>query len=168
MRNRIEPLLKLICLALAALIVSRIVAELRPAASLADVKVPSLDDLKPAKEEKGKSKSSSSRPSRMMRPSSPKLPPEIAARVEAVYQSEIFGPVVRPLPMAVMGLIGEDVILRTPTGQEKLMGVGDEAGGIKILEIGINRVLIEQEGKQKELTLHSGYGSKSLLSKEKK
>lgn len=169
MRSRLEQLLKLICLVLIVLTLSRIALELRPSASLADVRVPHLDDLAPPKEEKSKSKSSSSSNSRMRRSSSshPKLPAEVTARVDAVYKSEIFGPVPRPLPMAVMGLIGDNVILRTPTGQEKLMGIGDEAGGVKILEIGINRVLIEQEGKQKELTLHRGYGSESLLSKEK-
>jgi len=169
-RDRLEKLLKLICLVLIVLTVSRIALELRPSASLADVRVPHLDDLAPPKKEKAKGKSSSSSSSRTRRSSSsrPKLPKEVTARVDAVYKSEIFGPVPRPLPMAVMGLIGEDVILRTPTGQEKLLGVGDEAGGVKILEIGINRILIEQDGKQKELTLHSGYGSKSLLSKEKK
>lgn len=173
MRDRIEPLLKLTCLVLAVLIVSRIAAEMRPAASLGEVAVPSLEDLNrpPAEEEQemGRSSSSRSSSSRTMRSSSrPKLPPEVTARVDQVYKSEVFGPIPRPLPMAVMGLIGEDVILRTPTGQEKLMKVGDEAGGVKILEIGINRVLVEQDGQKKELTLHRGYGSESLLSKEKK
>lgn len=166
MHKQFESIAKLTCVALAALIVARIVGELKPAASLAEVKVPSLEDLKPPAS-KAKKKSSSSRSSRSYS-SRPKLPPEVTARTEAVYQSEIFGPVQRPLPMAVLGLIGEDVIFRAPNGQTKLVKVGDEVDGVKILKVGINRVLVEQDEKQKELTLHSGYGSESLLSKDKK
>ena len=67
--------------------------------------------------------------------------------------------------MAVLGIIGEDVILRAPNGRTGLVSVGKELGGIKILEIGINRVLVEEDGKKKELKLHNGYGGESLLKK---
>src|SRR6266508_642724 len=42
---------------------------------------------------------------------------------------------------------------------------GGEVGGIKLVRIGTNRVLIEQDGQQKELTVFSGYGGESLLPK---
>jgi hypothetical protein len=48
-----------------------------------------------------------------------------------------------------------------------LVREGDVVGGVKLLRIGTNRVLIEHEGQTKELTLFSGFGSETLLPKEK-
>ena len=103
-------------------------------------------------------------------PSSPMAAPvadATRARVDAITQSEILGPVMRPLPMALLGIAGKDVMLRTPNGQAGLLRVGEELGGIKLLQIGTNRVLIEQDAEVKELTLFSGFGSESLLPKGK-
>ena len=100
-------------------------------------------------------------------PGRPSLPPAIQARVDRVYQSEILGPVMRPLPMALLGIAGKDALLRAPNGQTGLLREGEELGGIKLVRIGTNRVVIEQEGQKKELTLFSGFGSETLLSKEK-
>ena len=94
------------------------------------------------------------------------LPPAVQSRVERITQSEILGPVMRPLPMALLGLAGEDAFLRAPNGQTGLMRVGDELGGIRLLRIGTNRVLIEHEQQQKELTLFAGFGGEPLLSGE--
>jgi hypothetical protein len=99
--------------------------------------------------------------------SGPPLPPAIQARVDRITQSEILGPVVRPLPMALLGIAGQDAILRAPDGRVGLVRVGEELGGVKLLRIGTNRVLIEHEKQRKELTLYSGFGSEPLLSKEK-
>jgi hypothetical protein len=93
------------------------------------------------------------------------LPPAIQARVERISDSEMLGPVIRPLPMGLLGIAGNVAFLRAPSGQTGLVKEGDELGGLKLLRIGINRVLIEQEGQKKELTLFSGYGGPSLLSK---
>lgn len=95
------------------------------------------------------------------------LPPAIQARVERITDSEILGPVVRPLPMGLLGIAGNVAFLRAPSGQTGLVKEGDELGGLKLLRIGINRVLIEQDGQKKELTLFSGYGGDSLLPKPK-
>ena len=89
------------------------------------------------------------------------------ARIDAVVQSETLGPVMRPPPMALLGIAGKDVMLRTATGQTGLIRVGDELGGVKLLRIGINRILIEEGQVMKELTLFSGFGSESLLPKGK-
>ncbi len=70
----------------------------------------------------------------------------------------------RPMPMALLGIAGRDVFLRAPNGQTGLVKEGDELGGVKLLQIGINRVLVEEDGQKKELTLFSGLGSQSLLS----
>ena len=72
----------------------------------------------------------------------------------------------RPLPMALLGIAGEVAFLRSANGQTGLVKEGDSLGDIKLLRIGINRVLIEQDGQKKELTIFSGYGSDSMLQKD--
>lgn len=96
-----------------------------------------------------------------------KLPPEIQAKVDFIVNGELLGPVPHPLPMALIGIAGSDVILRAPNGQTGLVNEGGELGGVKILKIGTNRVLIEHEGHQQELMLFSGYGGETLMSNEK-
>lgn len=91
------------------------------------------------------------------------LPAGVQSRVEQIKESEILGTVQRPLPMALLGIAGKDVFLRTASGQTGLVREGDELGGVKLLQVGTNRVLIELEGQQKELTLFEGFGSESLL-----
>src|SRR6185312_4093025 len=95
----------------------------------------------------------------------PSLPPEVQARVDRVTDSEILAPVIHPLPLALLGIAGNVAFLRTAGGQTGLVKEGDSLGEIKLLRIGINRVLIEQDGQQKELTIFSGYGGESLLPK---
>jgi hypothetical protein len=97
----------------------------------------------------------------------PPLPPEIQARIDRVIDSEILAPVMRPQPMALLGIAGKDVFLRAPNGQTGLVKEGDELGGVKLVRIGINRVLVEEQGEQKELTIFAGIGSESLLSAKK-
>ena len=101
------------------------------------------------------------RPGALLR--GPDLPLPVQARLERVIQSEILAPVMRPLPMALLGIAGDNAFLRAPNGQTGLIKEGSELGGIKLLRIGTNRVLVEQEGQPKELTIFSGYGSESLL-----
>jgi hypothetical protein len=95
------------------------------------------------------------------------LSPEIKARVDRIYESEIFGMVMRPQPMALQGIAGNSAFLRSPSGQTGLVKEGDSLGEIKLLKIGINRVLVEQDGKKSELTIFEGYGSESLMPKDK-
>jgi hypothetical protein len=97
----------------------------------------------------------------------PDLPGPIQARVDKIVNSEILGAIVRPMPMALLGIAGKDAFIRGPNGQTGLVREGEEFGGIKLLKIGINRILIEQENEKKELMLFSGFGGESLLSKEK-
>jgi hypothetical protein len=96
----------------------------------------------------------------------PELPAAIKPRVERITDSEILGPVIRPMPMALLGIAGEAVFLRAPNGQTGLVKEGDQLGGVKLLRIGINRALVEENGEKKELTIFSGYGSESLLPKQ--
>ena len=93
------------------------------------------------------------------------LPPDIQARVDRVTDSEILGPVIRPMPMALLGIAGNSAFLRSPSGQTGLVKEGDTLGEIKLLRIGVNRVLVEQDGQKKELMIFSGFGGESLLPK---
>lgn len=97
----------------------------------------------------------------------PELPPDIKARVDRVYESEILGQVMRPLPMALIGIAGDFAILRSPTGQTGLVKEGDSLGELKLVRIGINRVLVELSGKKQELMIFEGYGGTSLMPQEK-
>lgn len=97
----------------------------------------------------------------------PELSPEMQARVDRVIDSEILAPVMRPLPLALLGIAGESVFLRAPNGQTGLIKEGEELGGVKLLRIGTNRVLVEEQGAQQELTIFAGLGGDSLLSTQK-
>ena len=95
----------------------------------------------------------------------PPLPPLVQARIDRIIQSELLAPVVHPLPMALLGIAGTDVFLRTTSGQTGIVKEGAELGGVKVLRVGMNRVLVEENGEKKELTIFSGFGSESLLPK---
>ena len=97
----------------------------------------------------------------------PPLPPDVQARIDRITDSEILAPIVRPLPMALLGIAGPFVFLRAPNGQTGMVKEGDGLGELKLLSIGINRVLVEQDGQKKELTIFSGFGGETLLPKEK-
>jgi hypothetical protein len=93
------------------------------------------------------------------------LTPDVQARVDRVTDSEILGPVIHPMPMALLGIAGKVAFLRSPSGQTGLVKEGEDLGEIKLLRIGVNRVLIEQDGQKKELMMFSGFGGESLLPK---
>lgn len=96
------------------------------------------------------------------------LSPDVKARVEKITQSEILGPVMRPPPMALLGIAGNDVILRGTNGQSGLVREGQEIGGVKLMQVGTNRVLVEVGGKQQELMIFSGVGGEPLLREKEK
>ena len=97
----------------------------------------------------------------------PELPLPIRARVDRITDSEILGPIMRPLPMALLGIAGNVAFLRAANGQTGVVKEGDSLGALKLLQIGTNRVLVEEDGQKQELTIFSGYGSESLLPKQK-
>lgn len=105
-------------------------------------------------------------PGRPGRQKAADLAPAVQARVDKIVDSELLGPVIRPMPMALLGIAGNVAFIRSPTGQTGLVKEGDEMGGIKLLRIGTNRVLVEQSGEKKELMIFSGYGGESLMPKE--
>lgn len=93
----------------------------------------------------------------------PDLPPAVRQRVDRVVQSGVLGPVVRPPPMALLGIGGDRVFLRAPNGQTGLIKEGDELGGVRLLRIGTNRVLVEENGQSKELMIFGGLGGQGLM-----
>jgi hypothetical protein len=96
----------------------------------------------------------------------PDVPIAIRSRVEKIVASEIFGPIMRPMPMALLGIGDNEAFMRAPNGQTGLMKEGDELGGIKMLRIGTNRVLVDQDGQNKELMIFGGIGSETLMPKK--
>lgn len=96
------------------------------------------------------------------------LPPAIQARIARITDSEILAPVIHPMPMALLGIAGDFAFLRASNGQTGLVKEGDKLGDLKLLRIGINRVLVEEGGQKKELTIFSGYGGKTLLPEQEK
>ncbi len=97
----------------------------------------------------------------------PELPLPIQARVFRITDSEILGPVMRPLPTALLGIVGEVAFIRAASGQSGVIKEGENLGALKLLKIGTNRVLVEEEGQQKELMIFSGYGGDTLMPKQK-
>ncbi|MBL9171595.1 MAG: hypothetical protein JNN07_27945 [Verrucomicrobiales bacterium] len=93
------------------------------------------------------------------------LPESIRLQVEKITQSEILGPVIRPQPVALMGIAGRDAFIRTANGRTGLLRTGETLDGLKLLQVGTNRVVIEENGVRRELTIFSGLGSSTLLPK---
>jgi len=99
---------------------------------------------------------------------SPSLPEAASAQIEKIKNSQILGMIMRPPPMAVLGIAGRDVLLRGPNGQTGLLREGESLGNVKLLQIGTNRVLVEENGQPRELLLFQGFGSDSLMPKPPK
>jgi hypothetical protein len=97
----------------------------------------------------------------------PELPLPVRARVYGITDSEILGPVMHPLPTALLGIVGEVALVRAASGQSGVVKEGENVGALKLLKIGTNRVLVEEDGKTNELTIFSGYGGDSLMPKQK-
>ena len=95
-----------------------------------------------------------------------KLPAAIQTRVDKIVESEMFAPVMHPQPMALLGIAGETIFLRTANGLTGLLKADEPLDGVKLLRIGINRVLVEVDGQKIELMIFEGNGSESLLSNE--
>ena len=179
MRERYTPVLRIICIALAAVVCAQLVRVAKARNPLSDLKLsaasftnatlPATNTALATNEPAQKTTNSPPRASRSSS-GSPKsdLPPAVQSRVDKIVQSEILGAIVRPLPMALLGIAGKDAFIRGADGQTGLVREGEDFGTLKVLRIGTNRVLVEYEGQKKELILFSGFGSESLLPKEEK
>lgn len=185
MSDRIAALWKIGCLVLAALMCFWVVRAARHGNPLRAVTLPEVPAWSPSTEATdpagppagGNPSVPASLPSPGMGPppsvgppaggrggsTVPPLPPDTQKRVDYVVQSQLLGPVMRPPPMALLGIAGPDVLFRGPQGQSGLLRVGEELGGVRLIRIGTNRVLVQENGQLKELTLFDGLGSESLL-----
>ena len=173
MFDRLTPILKGACVLLALLLLYQISRAAFRKDPLADLNISALASQTSAgpafvvPASSGQRKGTNSPPPRETK-KQPDFPAAIQARIDRITQSEIFGAVPRPMPMALLGIAGKDVFLRAPNGQTGLIREGEELGGVKLLRIGMNRVLVEQDGQEKELMLFLGFGSESLLPKGEK
>ena len=95
----------------------------------------------------------------------PPLPAPIQVRVDKIVDSEILGPVMHPQPEGLIGIADNEAFIRAPDGQTGPVKVGGTLGAVKLLRIGVNRVLIEENGEKRELTLFGGVGGQSLMPK---
>lgn len=173
MRERYTPALRIICIALAAVVCAQLVRVAKAKNPLSDLKLTPLNFTNTSwttatNETAPKRTNSPPRTSRSTAAPRSDLPPAVQARVDRIVQSEVLGAVVRPLPMALLGIAGKDAFVRGADGQTGLVREGEEFGALKVLRIGTNRVLVEHEGQKKELILFSGFGSETLLPKEEK
>lgn len=160
MLERLHPVIKGVCAALAALVIYQLSGIATQTDPLENLSSDSSFSAVPAVRSPGKLTNAVERQG--VKDSA--IPPEVQARVERIAKSEILGPLpMPPLPMALLGIAGKDAFLRAPNGQTGLLRVGEELGGIKLLRIGTNRVLVQQGDEKKELTLFSGFGSEPLL-----
>ena len=151
MLNRYNPLVRLVCFVLAAVVLYQLSRLLRPRDQALAAFHPGNIQL------------------RSFSPDTNSLPSEVQARIERISESQILGQIMKPpksMP-ALLGIAGRDVFIRAPDGQTGMVQEGEEFGGVKLLRVGTNRVLIQYEGKTNELTVFEGFGSESLLPKEK-
>lgn len=178
MLKRIEPLLKLACAILAAVLiweVGRIFAENKSV----DFKIPTAMTVRA--EAPATNSPTNKSPQKAIAanniPVAPQsrapgaqpgadIPASVQRKVDRIYESELLGQVIRPMPLALLGIGGKDAFIRAPNGQSGLLREGEELGGVKLLKIGTNRVLVEEQGKKKELMIFSGLGSQTLVEKE--
>ena len=195
MLERYNPVLRIVCLALIGLIlyqVSRLTFK-RDAIAVSRLETPVValgatnrakvetnspgaqtnsvvNTNAPSSTNSATAKPTSSRPPRSTPggPPKPNVPADVQALLDKIKQSQLFGPEVKPPPMALLGIAGKDVFLRGPNGQTGIVREGEELGGAKLIRIGTNRVLIQHEGRQQELMIFSGFGSETLLEKKDK
>ena len=75
----------------------------------------------------------------------------------------MLGALPKPVPIQLFGIAGNKAFLRVSNGATGRLAEGEELGGVKVIRITTNRVLVEHGGKTNELTLFSGLGSDSLM-----
>ena len=134
-------------------------------ATLAQASAKAGTNSGPEKSPKGR-RSSPFMPGQMGGEKLPDLPPLIQARIDKIIESEILAQLTKPQPAGLLGIAGRGAMLRSSTGQTGYVKEGGELGGMKLLQVGVNRVLVAEDGKTNELTIFSGIGGESLLPKQ--
>ena len=165
-------LLRLLCLALAVTAVVQVVSLAgaedplpeTDAVDLAAVATPRPADTG---ETESPDPSGTGKPEKASPPKGKKAPPAVKLPVEyeAIHARGIFGvkPPRPPIPILLEGIGSDFAFIRSSKGRSGLVKAGETFDGIKVLTIGQNRVLIEVEGKKRELTIYQGLGGDSLM-----
>ena len=91
---------------------------------------------------------------------------QVATSIKIMKKSGLFGSPPKPRQSVLIGIVGDMAIIQTGSGGSKTMSIGETYQNVKLLKLDINRALIEENGKTRELTLHSGIGSESLMQKK--
>lgn len=181
MSRQIELALKIACMTLGAVIGAQIFflwTEKDPLEGLDELEASLVDLEAPAKAQgpkidksDGKKDDSSGEKEKAAPPAGGKAA-EAASPTPPKYRvidrSGIFGsvpPRQTPQP-SLMGIAGRYALIRLPDGRAELLDEGSETGGVKVLRIDTNRVLLEFKGKQVELTIFSGMGSSPLTGRK--
>ena len=131
----------------------------------AQATVKSATNAAPEKPAKGR-RPSPFMPGQMSGEKLPDLPPLIQARIDKIIESEILAQLTRPQPAGLLGIAGRGAMLRSSSGQTGYVKEGGELGGLKLLQVGVNRVLVTEVGKTNVLTIFSGFGGVTLLPKQ--
>ncbi len=97
------------------------------------------------------------------RPKKMELPKEMKARLSAIIDSEVLGQVMHPMPMMLQGIVEDEAFIQATNGQSGPVKIGAEMAGVKLLRIGVNRVLVDDHGEKKELMIFGGAGGESLM-----
>lgn len=92
---------------------------------------------------------------------------QVKASIAILNKSGLFGSPPKPKPAMLIGIAGDLAFIQTGSGGMQGITVGETFQNIKLLEIDTNRVLIEEDGTKKELVIHSGMGSDSLMNRDK-
>jgi hypothetical protein len=186
MFEQTERILKIACAGLAVVLIAQLTRLVFHAGPLGEVRIPPLPVWRsgsPSDPKAATGKPAAQGPAVFAHgglPGMSMVPPGISAshaevslspaaqqRIDRIAESGLLGPVIRPPPMALIGIAGEHVLLRAPNGQSGLLKEGEELGGVKLLRIGTNRVLVEENGQPKELSIFEGLGGESLMPKAK-
>ena len=161
-------LLRLLCLVLAVTAVIQVVTLARAENPLPDTEATDLSTVvnpRPAG-------TAPAGPAAAPPPGGAKTPPavKLPERYAATHTRGIFGvvPPKPPIPILLEGIGSDFAFLRSAKGRSGLVKAGETFDSIKVLEIGQNRVLIEVEGKKRELTIYHGLGGGSLLPPQEK
>lgn len=93
---------------------------------------------------------------------------EVKVAVTIIKKSGVFGSPPKPRPSSLIGIAENVAFIQTPSGSVQGIEIGQTIQNVKVIKIDTNRVLIEENGKQRELTIYSGMGSETLIGKEGK
>lgn len=169
MPNRADYVFKTVCVLLAALVLVQVVRLFRIPDPLETLDWPSLavlaveTNVPPATTRRESNTPPTMAPGGMNERFPAGLASNVQDQINVILQSEILGSLPRPQPLLLLGIAGEHALLQTPTGQSGLAAEGETLGGIKVIQIGTNRVLVEVEGRPQELILFPGLPGESLL-----